>query len=237
MKIRIENGSDNLKFFLGCLNDALEFYAYAESTHTPMTPTRKAVYENIRKAFRGVSCKREKSVLIASAAKDDYLTEIEIEPLTKIEERTCWERISPCLLYSCQESLSYVGPEAFRFLIPAYMCAALKYRVADAREFEFHIGEANKMSEESLRYSEMQGKLLNKEQKKAISYYLRNMYCEDNYIDVLQINDFQYDKKHDYMGISWWEYKDFINFKRSISFESYVNTLFQEYIGWIREEV
>lgn len=236
IKINIEN----ISFFRENLKEALDFYADIESTFTPMSSARKVVYDNIQEAFRGVTCKGEKSVLVGCAAKDDYLTEAEIEHLSIPEERDCWQNISPQWLYACAESLCYAGPEAFRFLIPVYMCAALQYNARDGRMFECHIGATEGKKGYLSGYSREQMVLLNKQQKNAISMYLRQMWCEDHKVDFESgdsLPTFEYDERNDSTGITPWELDDYSAVQRNMSYREYVSTLIADYIRWMHEKL
>jgi len=231
---------ENISFFRENLEEALDFYANIESTFTPMSPARKVVYDNIQEAFRGVTCKGEKAVLVGCAAKDDYLTDAEIESLSIPEERDCWQNISPQWLYACCESLCYAGPEAFRFLIPVYMCASLQYNARDGRMFEVHIGVAKSKTKRILGYSREQMILLDKRQKNAISMYLRQMWCEDHEVDFESgdsLPSFEYDERNDSVGITPWELDDYSAVQRDMSYREYVSTLIADYIRWMHEKI
>lgn len=88
----------------------------------------------IELAFRGVTCLREENVLLCTAAREDVCfcdspshMRAVMQDLQRREERRDWSRIPPALLLACEEGLPYLGTEAFRFLMPAYMMLDLKY--------------------------------------------------------------------------------------------------------------
>lgn len=229
---------DSLICFLDDTREGLEVYLKEEPAVNKMNFASKAVFEKIQNAFHGVTCYGEKYVLLAGEAEDDYLPEEELDVLANLEERNSWQNIPPLWLYTCGASLSFVGPEAFRFLIPAYMCAALQFHFNDGRAFEFHIGDSIDKDDNIIQYEMQQACLLTDEQKNSISYYLRHMYCQDNHIDELNVSDIDnlYNQRTDYTGITLWGSKEFLEKHTNNSYSSYMNNLLSEYIKWIREK-
>lgn len=96
--------------------------------HAPPPPSAEALrlIERIEKAYAGVTCYRELRLLLGGEAEDEYLSSSTQALLAPLEEREDWHAIPADLLLACQCSLSYIGPHAFRFLIPAFMCAQLR---------------------------------------------------------------------------------------------------------------
>ena len=92
----------------------------------PIAPEAERLIERIDRAFDEVTCYREVRVLLGGEAEDDYMSPVAQALLAPLEERENWHDIPDDLLLACQCSLSYVGPYAFRFLIPAFMSAALR---------------------------------------------------------------------------------------------------------------
>ena len=91
-----------------------------------MTPLRAELTERIRCAFAGVTCYREVRVLLGGEAEDDYMSPQAQALLAPLEERDDWQRIPDDLLVFCSCALSYVGPHAYRFLLPRFMIGDLQ---------------------------------------------------------------------------------------------------------------
>lgn len=112
--------------------EAAAFLAKVESRRRALHPTRDAVTplkarlaEQIEKAFSGVTCHEEARLLLGGEAEDDYVSKEAQAVLARYEERNDWRAIPDDLLASCSFALCYVGPEAYRFLIPRFMLGAL----------------------------------------------------------------------------------------------------------------
>ncbi len=108
----------------------LRHQAEWRASYTPepieMTPLRAELAERIRHVFAGVTCYREVRVLLGGEAEDDYMSPQAQALLAPLEERDDWQRIPDDLLVSCSCALSYVGPHAYRFLLPRFMIADLQ---------------------------------------------------------------------------------------------------------------
>ena len=235
---KIEEDKD-LMLFLDDIREGLDFYIKEEFPLREMNYVSQVVLSKIQKAFSGVTCCGEKYGLVSSAAKDDYLSESELDVLSNLEERYSWQNIPPYWLYACEASLSFAGPEAFRFLIPAYMCAALQFNFSDGRVFEYHIGDSIGENSDIIQYKMQQVSLLNNEQKKSISYYLRHMYCRDHNINELNVNDTDNlhntcGKSKGFMEITPWELKELSESHSNCTYSAYMNNLLSEYINWVR---
>lgn len=99
---------------------------YANRVYGDISPEARNVIELIDKAFEGVTCYRELRVLLGGEAEDEYMSPQAQALLVPLEERQDWRDIPEHLLLACQSSLSYVGPHAYRFLLPAFICAELR---------------------------------------------------------------------------------------------------------------
>lgn len=130
----------------------------------PIAPEAERLIERIDRAFAEVTCYREVRVLLGGEAEDDYMSPVAQALLAPLEERENWHDIPDDLLLACQCCLSYVGPHAFRFLIPAYMSAALRGVPFDT----FYPG--NSMKDMVVRRG--QCIVLNEAQRTCISDYL-----------------------------------------------------------------
>ena len=96
-----------------------------ESDSTPLTPLQTRLVEQIEQAFAGVQCLNEPYVLLCGEAMDDYLSRDVLDVLAAREERHDWHAIPDDLLSACSIAHCFVGPEAYRFLIPRFMIGAL----------------------------------------------------------------------------------------------------------------
>ena len=120
-------------FSRSAVEEAEEFLrsqAEWRASYTPepieMTPLRAELAERIRHAFAGVTCYREVRVLLGGEAEDDYMSPQAQALLAPLEERDDWQRIPDDLLVFCSCALSYVGPHAYRFLLPRFMIGDLQ---------------------------------------------------------------------------------------------------------------
>lgn len=124
----------------------------------------RRLLQRIDKAFDGVTCYREVRVLLGGEAEDDYMSPDAQALLAPLEERDDWRDIPDDLLLACECALSYVGPHAYRFLIPAFMSAQLRHVPFDT----FYAGSGMK----DLTVRRAQSMELNEEQRSCISDYL-----------------------------------------------------------------
>ena len=113
--------------------EAAEFLARIEKIrrrYSPkaveLTPLQQALAEQIEKSFADVRCLSEPRVLLGGEAEDDYMSQEAQALLFSREERNDWHAIPDDLLFACSISLCFVGPEAYRFLIPRFMIGALR---------------------------------------------------------------------------------------------------------------
>ncbi len=108
--------------FLARIDERRQAY---EPDSEELSPLRQSLIARIKAAFSGVTCYREPRMLLGGEAEDDYLSPDAQALLTPLEERDDWEDIPDDLLHACSCALSYVGPHAYRFLIPRFMVGAL----------------------------------------------------------------------------------------------------------------
>ncbi len=85
------------------------------------SPEKQRVIELIRDAFANVRCKEERVLLYGGMALDDWQPAAVVDKLYAHELYTDWASIPPSRLAACWDCLRYIGPEATRFLLPAYM--------------------------------------------------------------------------------------------------------------------
>ena len=137
-----------------------------EPDTTPLTPLREKLVEQIEHAFAGVQCLNEPYVLLCGEAMDDYLSEEVLNVLATREERHDWHAIPDDLLSACSIALCFVGPEAYRFLIPRFMIGALHYVV------EIYPGISYRTKDKLAQYKRQQQSLLNEAQQQCLSDFL-----------------------------------------------------------------
>lgn len=92
---------------------------------TPLNPLQEKLVEQIELAFAGVSCHHESRVMLCGEAADEYMSAEAEAVLATREERDDWHAIPDDMVCACSTALCFVGPEAYRFLIPRYMIAAM----------------------------------------------------------------------------------------------------------------
>ncbi len=99
----------------------------ATLTRRQLSEDEAALRKRILKAFKGVTCKEERA-LLECYAWDDYLNDPQLlTALRALEERRDWVALPPELLLVCADGRYHAGPEAFRFILPAYMLLSLDY--------------------------------------------------------------------------------------------------------------
>lgn len=135
-----------------------------------LTPLKSRLAEEIEVAFAGVTCHHEERLLLGGEAEDDYVSKEAQAVLARQEERDDWHAIPDDLLASCSFALCYVGPEAYRFLIPRFMLGALHGVV------EVYFGE--KPNGKFVTHMREQMQLLTPAQQQCLSDFL-NLDCVD----------------------------------------------------------
>lgn len=112
--------------FLRLIEEWRRSYASRRSQDAAtLSPLAERLVERINAAFAGVSCHGEPRVLLGGEAADEYLSAEAEALLAPLEERDHWQRIPDDLLAACSDAPYYVGPEAYRFLLPRFMIGAL----------------------------------------------------------------------------------------------------------------
>lgn len=130
---RKEHPSECTLFSPDAVAEAQRFWKSIESRRrafspdsAELSPLKRRLIDRIKTAFSGVSCYRELRVLLGGEAEDDYLSPEAQALLVPLEERSDWQNIPDDLLFACSCALSYVGPHAYRFLIPRFLVGALQ---------------------------------------------------------------------------------------------------------------
>lgn len=182
------------------------------------------VLSYIKKAFHGVQCVNERNVLLCCEALDDYAPDALLEQIGVLEERTDWQRLSANLLNECDCALSYAGPEAFRFLIPAFMCAYIQYDISPDIPSKLSIFKHS--NDELMDYFRYQCSLLNQSQQTAISLFMaQSRMDEDADSDDWTIS----------YGLLPWEWDEYHHYYRYLSTIQYKKLLNERYISLLRE--
>ena len=136
-----------------------------------LSPLKRRLIEQIKTAFAGVNCDREHMVLLGGEAEDEYLSPAALEVLAVQEERADWQNIPDDLLFACSCALSYVGPQAYRFLIPRFLVGALQGVV------DIYIGFGPSADPEIYTRNQMQ--YLDEAQRNCLSDYLNLVSVEE----------------------------------------------------------
>ena len=99
--------------------------AREELPNHPLTqePRRLALSARLLEAFRKRSCPAGVSLLLGGLADDDYRPPKVIDYINAEDStpRGYWPSISAELLRACEDSLAYLQPLAFCYLLPAYL--------------------------------------------------------------------------------------------------------------------
>ncbi len=117
--------------FLECIEDrcrAIEQSLAEEAAQRAdyPTPVGKRLIERIEKAFADVTSYRDVRGLLGGEAEDDYMSPTAQALLAPHEERDDWRRIPESMLVACNSALSYLAAGAYRFYLPAFLCAELR---------------------------------------------------------------------------------------------------------------
>ncbi len=144
-----------------------------------------ALRQRICKAFKGVICQKERA-LVECYSWDDYLTDPKL--LARIraqEERRNWAALPPDLLLACADGRYHAGPEAFRFILPAYMLLSLDYDATWMDSVFFYaFGTSKKKRSLGGEWQREQFSLLNSEQRATVEQWVdylrqRELWDED----------------------------------------------------------
>ncbi len=139
----------------------------------PRTAEEDALRQRICKAFKGVTCLKERA-LVECYSWDDYLTdETLLKRIRAQEERRNWAALPPELLLACDDGRYHAGPEAFRFILPAYMLLPLDYespRLTDVFFYVFGVPKKRRTAENE--WTEKQYSLLTSEQRATVEQWV-----------------------------------------------------------------
>ena len=118
--------------FLECIEDrcrAIEQRMAEEAAQRAdyyPTPAGKRLIERIEQAFADVTSYRDVRGLLGGEAEDDYMSPNAQALLAPHEERDDWRSIPESMLVACNSALSYLAAGAYRFYLPAFLCAELR---------------------------------------------------------------------------------------------------------------
>lgn len=180
------------------------------------------VLSYIKNVFHGVQCINERNVLLCSEALDDYAPDDLLDYIGTLEERKDWQKLSANLLNECDSALSYAGPEAFRFLIPAFMCAYIQYDISPDIPLKLSIFEHS--NDELKDYFRYQCSLLTQSQQSAISLFMAQMRIEE---------DADNDKWSISYGLLPWEWDEYHQCYRYLSIIQYKELLKERYLSLV----
>ncbi|MBR5887690.1 MAG: hypothetical protein IKZ07_05715 [Akkermansia sp.] len=107
------------------VESALAEESAERAAHFP-TPAGQRLIERIEQAFDNVTSYRDVRGLLGGEAEDEYMSPNAQALLAPLEERDDWRRIPDSLLMACNCSLTYMAAGAYRFYLPAFICAALR---------------------------------------------------------------------------------------------------------------
>ncbi len=147
--------------------------ARATLTRRQLSEEEEALRKRICKAFKGVTCKEERA-LLECYSWDDYLTDPQLlTTLRAREERRNWAALSPELLLTCDDGRYHAGPEAFRFILPAYMLLPLDYDSEWLTDVFFYVyGVPKKKRSTDTQWKQEQYALLNSEQRATVEQWV-----------------------------------------------------------------
>lgn len=88
-----------------------------------LTPRKTALLTRLEEAFRKRICPPHINLLLGGLAEDDYMPPKPLQHINTKDStpRNYWPTIRPELLRTCEDCLSYIEPEAFCYLLPAYL--------------------------------------------------------------------------------------------------------------------
>ncbi len=88
-----------------------------------LSPRWLDLLNRLESAFRTRTCPPRIDLLLGGYAEDDYRPKKVKEHINARDAtpRTYWKAICPELLWACEDCLSYLEPEAFCYLLPAYL--------------------------------------------------------------------------------------------------------------------
>ena len=88
-----------------------------------LSERKLSLLSRLEAAFRKRKCSPNINLLLGGMAEDDYRPEKVIQYINATDPtpRNYWQSIAPEWLYACEDCLSYLEPEAFCYLLPAYL--------------------------------------------------------------------------------------------------------------------
>lgn len=92
-----------------------------------LSPYRASLIARLEAAFRGVVAEPHELLYLSGLAWDDNLPPSVQASLCADEQRDDWTCIPADVLWACEPCLPHLGPAGLRFLLPAYLRAALCY--------------------------------------------------------------------------------------------------------------
>ena len=153
-------------------------------------------------------------MLLGAEAEDDYWFADAQAVLGLMEERDNWEAIPDDLLFACSCALSYVGPHAYRFLLPRFLIGALQGGV------EIYPGSAPTGDLEI--YTRHQMAYLNESQRTCLSDYMSLECVEEGRTQRNQFLPWEHD-----------EYR--ADYATSMDYEEYGKLLIQRFLDRKKE--
>ncbi len=139
----------------------------------PHSAEEYALRQRICKAFRGVTCPKERA-LVECYSWDDYHTDPQLlKRIRSQEERRNWAALPPELLLACDDGRYHTGPEAFRFILPAYMLLPLDYDSSWLTDVFFCVyGTPKKKRSASTEWLQEKYSLLTDEQRATVEQWV-----------------------------------------------------------------
>ncbi len=147
--------------------------ARATLTRRQLSEEEETLRKRICKAFKGVTCMEERA-LLECYSWDDYLTDPQLlTTLRAREERSNWTALPPELLLACDDGRYHAGPEAFRFILPAYMLLPLDYDSEWLTDVFFYVyGVSKKKSRSGTTWKQEQYALLTDAQRATVEQWV-----------------------------------------------------------------
>ncbi|MBQ7022599.1 MAG: hypothetical protein IJN29_03405 [Akkermansia sp.] len=88
-----------------------------------LCPRQAVLLERLESAFAGQVCLPGISLLHGGLAEDAWCASAVVEHINRADDtpRTDWRSLSPQLLHACEDALYFVTPQAFCYVLPAYL--------------------------------------------------------------------------------------------------------------------
>ncbi len=158
--------------------------ARATLTTRRLSKEEEGLRKRILKAFKGVTCQQERAWLECEAW-DDYLTDPQLlGTLRAREERRNWAALPPELLLACDCAPYHAGPEAFRFLLPAYMLLSLDYESPWINDMLFApFGVSKQKRASGGEWMQEKYSLLNNAQRSTVEQWMNYLQQQNNWMN------------------------------------------------------